>query len=105
MDFADVFIYETTTNLFRLDTINGLQMLWHSSHFKDKEVVLATSLWYNGHFQLQLNRQWHDKALLLRVIWMSFPLEKINQTYNFTMNFLERCSLRLKLYEHIVLSI
>ena len=75
-------------------------MLQTNDCYKDKDVILTTLLWYNNSFQLQLNRQWLVKGIivvgdLLDEHHSIQPLEFINNYYNINMNFLEYHSLKL----------
>ena len=75
-------------------------MLQTNDCYKDKDVILTTLLWYNNSFQLQLNRQWLVKGIivvgdLLDEHHNIQPLEFINNYYNINMNFLEYHSLKL----------
>ena len=118
MDFYNVFKYspeyiertrETTTDCVGLDVMNSLQLLQSSSCFKVWEVILTAPLWFNIIFQLQLNRQWHDKGIvvigyLLDVFYNILPLETINETININLNFLEHHSLKSKFKEFCIIA-
>ena len=58
-------IKEMTSDPFRLDVIQSLALLQHSNCFKEKELLLSTPLWYNSHFKLQINPQWHEKGIMV----------------------------------------
>ena len=55
----------TILNPFWLDVIDSFQKLQNSDAFLEKEIILATHLWFNNRLKLQLIPSWHAKDIMV----------------------------------------
>ena len=117
MDLGDAFKYgpdyltrtrETTNNQFWLNVVDRMYLLQTSNCYRSREVILTTPLWYSNIFNMQINRQWHDKGIMvvgyvLNDIHNIQTLEEINEFYNINMKFREYHGLKIKINAYLEL--
>ena len=117
MDLGDAFKYgpdyltrtrETTNNQCWLNVVDRMYLLQTSNCYRSREVILTTPLWYSNIFNMQINRQWHDKGIMavgyvLNDIHNIQTLEEINEFYNINMKFREYHGLKIKINAYLEL--